>query len=53
MTITLVGPRGEDIRTWAFTDAYPVKWTGPTLNAGSNQIATESLEIAHTGLRVA
>jgi phage tail-like protein len=52
LTITLVGPRGELVRTWAFVDAYPVKWTGPTLNAGSNQIATESLEIAHSGLMV-
>lgn len=53
MTITLMGPGGETIRTWAFTDAYPVKWTGPTLNASSGQIATETLEIAHTGLKVA
>ncbi len=51
MSITLIGPGGETIRTWSFTDAYPVKWTGPTLNAASNQIATESLEIAHTGLK--
>lgn len=53
ITVTLVGPKGEDIRTWSFTDAYPVKWTGPTLNAASNQIASETLEIAHTGMRVA
>jgi phage tail-like protein len=52
VTISLVGPKGDAIRTWAFTDAWPVKWTGPTLNAASNQAATETLEIAHTGLRV-
>jgi phage tail-like protein len=32
------------------TNAFPIKWTGPNLNAGSNQIATESLEIVHEGL---
>lgn len=52
MLVTLVGPKGEDICSWGFTDAYPVKWTGPTLNAASNQVATETLEIAHSGMRV-
>ena len=37
------------MRSWAFTDAFPVKWTGPALNAGSNDVATETLEIAHHG----
>ncbi len=52
LTITLKGPGGEDIRTWSFSDAFPVKWTGPTLNATSNQIASETLEIAHAGMTV-
>ncbi len=52
VTVTLMGPGGEDVQTWSFREAYPVKWTGPTLNASSNQIATETLEIAHAGLSV-
>jgi phage tail-like protein len=51
MTISLMGPGSSTVRTWAFLNAYPVKWTGPTLNAGSNQIATETLEIVHNGMR--
>ncbi len=51
MTITLLGPGAKLVRTWAFLNAYPVKWTGPNLNAGSNQIATETLEVVHNGLR--
>ncbi len=51
MTLRLVGPDGQVVQSWAFANAYPVKWTGPTLNAGSNQIATETLEITHTGMR--
>ena len=51
MTITLIGPGAKPVRTWAFLNAYPVKWTGPNLNASSNQIATETLEVVHNGLR--
>jgi phage tail-like protein len=51
MTISLMGPGAKLVRTWAFLNAYPVKWTGPNLNAGSNQIATETLEVVHNGLR--
>ena len=50
VTVQLVGPDTKPIRTWAFANAFPVKWTGPTLNAGSNNAATETLEIAHRGL---
>ncbi len=51
MTITLLGPGTKPVRTWAFLNAYPVKWTGPNLNASSNQIAVETLEVVHNGLR--
>jgi phage tail-like protein len=53
LTIDLMGPGGVTVRSWAFTDAYPVKWTGPNMNASSNQIATESLEMIHKGFREA
>jgi phage tail-like protein len=41
----------DALRTWTAADAYPVKWTGPTLTAGSSALAVEILEIAHAGLR--
>ena len=51
VTVTLVDATGdEEARIWAFQDAYPVKWAGPNLNAGSDSAATETLEIAHGGL---
>jgi phage tail-like protein len=34
---------------WTFYDAWPVKWTGPTFSATQNQVALETLEIAHHG----
>jgi phage tail-like protein len=30
-----------------FERAYPVKWSGPTLNAGENTVAVETLELAY------
>ena len=51
MTISLLGPGAKPVRSWAFMNAYPIKWVGPNLNAGSNQIATETLEVVHNGLK--
>jgi phage tail-like protein len=55
VTVSLLGPKGvsSKVRTWSFVGAYPVKWTGPNLNAGSNNLATETLEIVHEGFSVA
>jgi phage tail-like protein len=38
------------VRVWAFTRGWPVKVTGPDLDAQSSSVAVESLEIAHHGL---
>jgi phage tail-like protein len=35
---------------WTFKRAFPVKFTGPVLNAKGNEVAIESLELAHEGL---
>ena len=51
LTIELMGPGAKTVRTWAFVGAYPVKWTGPNLKAGSNAIATETLEVVHNGFK--
>lgn len=38
------------VRVWAFTRGWPVKITGPELDAASSAVAVESIEIAHHGL---
>lgn len=48
-TITLIDGKDQTIRSWTFAGAFPVKWTGPTLAAGSSELAQEELEIAHHG----
>lgn len=42
----------KPVRVWAFTRGFPVKWTGPELNALSPGIAFETLELVHRGVRV-
>jgi phage tail-like protein len=49
ITLDLLGDDGEIVRTWSFAEAFPVKWTGPSFNAKSTNVATETLEIAHHG----
>lgn len=55
ITVKLVVPNNETsqqepLRVWQLLSAFPVKWSAPSLQAGSNGIAIESLEIAHNGL---
>lgn len=51
--ITLTLGNGSTPRTWTFADAFPVRWSGPTLEGTAGSVATESLEIAHSGLKLA
>jgi len=49
-SIYLLDARGIPAMWWDFTQAYPVKWSGPTFNATSGQVAFETLTLAHHGL---
>lgn len=40
---------GGEITSWKLQGVYPAKWTGPSFDASSNQIATETLELVHNG----
>jgi phage tail-like protein len=50
VTLSLLDSALDVKRTWIFEAAYPVKWIGPNLNAGSDSPATEQLELAHRGM---
>ena len=41
------------VRVWAFRRGWPVKLTGPELDAQTAAVAVESVEIAHHGLHLA
>ena len=49
-TIMLLDPRQIPVMWWNFRNALPVRWTGPTFTATSDEVAVESLELAHEGL---
>jgi len=51
-TIVLLDESRQEVMRWNFRRAWPCKWTGPTLNAKTNEIAIETLEICHEGLEI-
>jgi phage tail-like protein len=38
------------LKMWQFSRGLPIKWTGPSFNAKSSEVAIESLEIVHEGI---
>lgn len=48
--IVLQDSTGRGLKIWKFRRGVPLKWSGPALNATSNAVALESLEISHEGL---
>ncbi|MCL4298003.1 MAG: phage tail protein [Anaerolineae bacterium] len=49
-SITLLDEAGEEKMRWNFREGWPTKWTGPSFNGTSNEVAIMTLEIAHEGL---
>jgi len=47
--ITLLDAHRDKVASWKLKGIYPVKWKGPTFDAGAHAIATETLELAHEG----
>jgi phage tail-like protein len=47
MAITACTAGGEDITTWNLAGVVPVKWSGPSLDVMSNNVATETLEVTY------
>lgn len=40
----------KELKRWDYFEAYPIKWTGPSLNAMGNATAIESVVLTHHGL---
>lgn len=49
-TIYLLDEESRPRAYWDFEEGFPVKWDGPSLDAASNAIATESITIVHEKL---
>ena len=50
VTVILQNYLGEPKWQWVFSEACPVKWSGPDLRAGTAEVAFESIELVHRGL---
>lgn len=51
-SIILLDETGNQVLRWHFEAGWPVKWEGPAFNAAANEVAIETLEIAHEGLEL-
>jgi phage tail-like protein len=47
--IAVMDSAGTEIASWNLSGVYPSHWSGPTLNAGGREPATETLELVHNG----
>jgi phage tail-like protein len=50
LTITLLDTAGDPAVLWDCRQAFPVRWTGPELNASNTVAAFETVELAHHGI---
>jgi phage tail-like protein len=48
--IELLDVQGRPVATYRFSQGWPSKYQGPELNATSNEVAIETIEITHEGL---
>jgi phage tail-like protein len=49
-SIVLLDRQGQERMRWNFVNAWPTKWDGPDFNAEGNDVAIETLELAHEGI---
>lgn len=52
LTISLLNEEHAPVAVWKIRNAWPCKVEGPTLNSTGNEVAMESVELAHEGLTV-
>jgi phage tail-like protein len=52
LIISLLDEGFDPVVVWKVHNAFPVKVEGPALKATGNEVAIESIEIAHEGLQV-
>lgn len=50
VTVSLLDEEQKAVASWQVINAWPTKYTAPDFNATSNEIAIESLELAHEGM---
>lgn len=52
ITISLLNDEGNPVMVWSILQAWPIKCEGPGLKATGTEIAIESIELVHEGIKV-
>lgn len=52
VTISLLDETGAPTMVWTLANAWPTKITGTDLKSDGNEVAIESIEIAHEGMTI-
>ena len=50
VTVSLLDEKQAAVSSWKVINAWPTKYSAPDFNATSNEIAVETLELAHEGM---
>jgi len=53
VTISLLDEAGNPTMVWTLANAWPTKISGTDLKADGNEVAIETIEIAHEGITIA
>lgn len=51
VTITAIDETGADKAAWQIIQAWPTKYTAPNFNGSGKEVAIESIELAHEGMK--
>ena len=52
VTISLLDEEGKPTMVWTLANAWPTKISGTDLKSDGNEVAVESIEIAHEGIKI-
>jgi phage tail-like protein len=52
VSVTLLDETGVRAARYLLREAFPVKYEGPDLDADGNEVAIETIELAHEGLQL-
>lgn len=50
LSIVLTNDVGVETMRWNLTNCWPTTWTGPDMNATSDELAIESIELVYEGI---
>jgi phage tail-like protein len=53
VVVQLLDEGGNPTMTWTLANAWPTKISAPTLKSDGNEVAIQSIEIAHEGITIA